>query len=265
MTRDTIASLASALLPLVLLALAAFAAWAGRLVSRYVRDRRYALAVELIALGAAGVVADLFQHVVADLKDPSKAGRWDAVAAAAVKLRAVARLRELYPHAAATITGVLTDPSKVDSLFGTFVEKGVVELKGRATSSAVLNEMVVNVEGRATVAPGVLADAVNEATTAGRQRLPTGVLGAMVLVCLTLGCGSTDGATAALATATTAIKAAATVRQYLCARELDPLLGDPRPSAPSSGGTAPTPAPAPSLAAVADASAPGPSDAAVPQ
>lgn len=69
------------------------------------------------------------------------------------------------------------------------------------------------------------------------------------------GCGSTDGATAALATATTVLKATATVRQYLCARELDPLLGDPRPAPASSGGTLP-PAPPPSPPAASDAGAP---------
>lgn len=73
------------------------------------------------------------------------------------------------------------------------------------------------------------------------------------------GCGSTDGATAALATATTAIKAAATVRQYLCARELDPLLGDPRPAPASSGGTSPLQSPtAPPVAPAAPPPAPAP-------
>ncbi len=102
---------------------------------------------------------------------------------------------------------------------------------------------------RPTVVPGE-EPRVNEATRAavtGRHRIPPGTMGALCLALACAGCGSTDGATAALATATTAIKAAATVRQYLCARELDPLLGDPRPAPASSGGTSQplSPAPAP--------------------
>jgi len=251
MNRD-LASLAAALLPLVLLALAAFAAWAGRLVSRYVRDRRYALAVELVALGAAGVVADLFQHVVADLKDPSKAGTWNAVAAASVKLRAVARLRELYPHAVAVITGVLADPAKVDALFGTFVEKGVVEMKGLATSGAALKELVVNVDGRATVVPGELAAAVNEATAAGRAGVPTAVLGALVLA-LGAGCGSSSaagGLTALQAARTTAIVTWPSIHRGaeelgVCS-DLAPcwVTGGVQPCAgPTSGGSSPSQSP----------------------
>ena len=63
-----------------------------------------------------------------------------------------------------------------------------------------------------------------------------------LLLVLAAACGATEGASAALATATTAIKVAKTVRQYLCARELDMLLGDPRATeAPSSGGSASQP------------------------
>lgn len=54
-------------------------------------------------------------------------------------------------------------------------------------------------------------------------------------LCLALAaCGAADGATAALATATTAIKVASEVRRHLCSPVLDPLLGDPRPAQPST-------------------------------
>lgn len=156
MPRDLAASLATALLPLALLALTALGAYAARLLARYLRDRRYALAVELVALGAAGVVADIGQHVVSDLKDPAKPGAWNDIAATAVRRHAVTRLRELYPHAVAVTTGAIGDPARVDDLLGTLVEKGVVDAKRGSLSAALVEGVELSMPGdapRPTAAP----------------------------------------------------------------------------------------------------------------
>jgi hypothetical protein len=137
MTRDLVATATAALLPVVLLTLTALAAALAALVARHIRDKRYGAAVTLLAYGAAGVAADLAQHVVAGLKDPTRAGTWDRVAADAVKRRAVALLRSLYPLAITLVTEVLRDPSKVDSLLGTLVERAVVDLKARSAAAPV--------------------------------------------------------------------------------------------------------------------------------
>jgi hypothetical protein len=137
MTRDLIASATAALLPVVLLALTALAAALAALVARHIRDKRYGAAVTLLAYGAAGVVADLAQHVVAGLKDPTRAGTWNRVAADAVKREAVALLRSLYPLAITFVTDVLRDPTKVDALLGTLIEREVVNLKARAAAAPV--------------------------------------------------------------------------------------------------------------------------------
>lgn len=129
MNRELVASVVTALLPLALLALTALAARASTIAVRYIHDRRLALAVELAAYGAAGVVADLMQHVVRDLKDPTRPGAWNDVAAAAVRLRAVARMRELYPSAVRVIEQAADDPKRVDDLLATLVERAVVGLK----------------------------------------------------------------------------------------------------------------------------------------
>lgn len=129
MTRDLIASATAALLPFVLLALTALAAALAALIARHIRDKRYGAAVTLLAYGAAGVVADLAQHVVAGLKDPTRTGTWNRVAADAVKQEAVALLRSLYPLAITFVTDVLHDPTKVDALLGTLIEREVVNLK----------------------------------------------------------------------------------------------------------------------------------------
>lgn len=103
---------------------------------------------------------------------------------------------------------------------------------------------------RPTVVPGEEPARSPDETTAaartGRHRLPAGTLGAMVLLALATGCGSSaaTGAAAALKTATVVIDASREVRRYLCHRALDPLLGDPRAPEASSGGSAPPPAPA---------------------
>lgn len=78
MNRELVASVVTSLLPLALIALTALAARAASVAVRYIHDRRLALAVELAAYGAAGVVADLMQHVVRDLKDPAKPGAGQA-------------------------------------------------------------------------------------------------------------------------------------------------------------------------------------------
>lgn len=132
MSRDLIVFASTTLLPLLLIALTALAAWVAGLVARHIADKRQAAAVTLLAYGAAGVVADLAQHVVGSLKDPSKPGTWTEVAAAGVKLRATEQLRRLYPFAVDVITRALRDPSKVDDLLGTLLEKAVVDLKAKA-------------------------------------------------------------------------------------------------------------------------------------
>ena len=93
-----------------------------------------------------------------------------------------------------------------------------------------------------------------------------------LLALLSLGCSGGPGG-AVLKTATVVVDVASTVRRYICARELDPLLGDPRPGASaddprSSGGQAPSspsapPAIAPAPALEGDAGG-APDDAAAP-
>ncbi len=145
MSRETIATIGTTLLPALLLALTALAAYGASLVARHIKDKRYGAAITLLAYGAAGVVADFAQHTVGDLKDPSKAGTWDAVTAASIKLRAVAIVRELYPLAVTFVTTVLRDPSKVDALLGTLVEKAVVDLKAKAPPKLSAVEIVPGV------------------------------------------------------------------------------------------------------------------------
>ncbi|MDO9016691.1 MAG: hypothetical protein Q8S73_37845 [Deltaproteobacteria bacterium] len=132
MSRETIASVLVVLLPLFLTALAALAAWGTRAITRWVKDRRVALALEVLANGAAAIVADLAQHVVANLKDPAKPGTWSEVAAATVRVRAVERVKQLYPQAVALAREALAAPDRIDELLGTVVERAVVDLKAKA-------------------------------------------------------------------------------------------------------------------------------------
>jgi len=132
MLRDLFLQAAPALLSMLTLGLIALAAWVTAVVARHIRDKRYGAAVTLLAYGAAGVAADLAQHVVDALKDPSKPGSWSSVSGAAVRLRGIDLLRQLYPLAVSFITRVLRDPAKVDALLGTLLEKAVVDLKSKA-------------------------------------------------------------------------------------------------------------------------------------
>lgn len=137
MSRDLLTLVFTTLFPVFLLGLTALAAWLSALIARHIRDRRYGAAVTLLAYGAAGVAADFAQHVVAELKDPTRPGSWDSVAASAVKREAVTLLRSLYPLAIDFVTQVLRDPTKVDALLGTLVERAVVDLKSRTAPPPV--------------------------------------------------------------------------------------------------------------------------------
>lgn len=104
-----------------------FFAWLARKVNAATKNQQLAHAIDLLASGAQGIVADLSQHVVQDLKDPTKPGTWDAVAKAAVRDTAILRLQQLYP----TAVGVLqrTNPEKVQEVLGTLVEAAVLKYK----------------------------------------------------------------------------------------------------------------------------------------
>lgn len=135
MLHDIILRAAPALVSVLVLGLIALCAWLSALLASHIKNRRYAAAITLLAYGAAGIVADLAQTTVAALKDPTKPGRWDAVAAAAAKLKATDLLRQLYPLAIGFVTQVLRDPSKVDALLSTLLERAVVDLKAKAPSA----------------------------------------------------------------------------------------------------------------------------------
>lgn len=141
MSRETVTSLAVILLPLLLTALGALAAWGTRALTKLIKDRRTALALEVIANGAAAIVADLAQHVVADLKDPSKPGEWTHVAAATVRVRAVERVKQLYPQAVALAQEALVNPERLNDLLGTVVERAVVDLKAKVPAKPVANSV----------------------------------------------------------------------------------------------------------------------------
>lgn len=158
MTRETLASLASALLPLALLAIAALAARLTALGAQHIRDKRLAAAVQLAAYGAAGVVADLAQHVVDALKDPTKPGTWDQVAANAARGAAIGRVKQLYPGAVAVITDALKDPGRVEELLGTLVERAVVDLKGRTPKVAVGELLAIDPPAQSKVPAPVLRE-----------------------------------------------------------------------------------------------------------
>lgn len=164
MNRDTIASALGVLTPLILTLLGAIAAYFSRLIAAHIKDRRAALALELAGTGAASVVADLYQHTVKDLKDPAKPGKWDAVTAAAVKLRAVALVKQLYPQAVTVLTQSVADPAHVDVILGHLVEHAVVELKAMTEGPKIDVSMI---EGVSADPPGTRPTSAPPAPSSG--------------------------------------------------------------------------------------------------
>lgn len=138
MSRESIAAISVVLLPLLLTALTALVAVAVRAINRYTKDRRVALATELLALHAGAIVADISQHVVDALKDPAQAGDWDDIAKRTAKTRAVARLKSAFPHLVALVTESLRHPEQIEEVLGGLVEKGVVDQKAPAKPARMI-------------------------------------------------------------------------------------------------------------------------------
>lgn len=131
MSRETVALLVQALQPLLLVIVATAASMAAAWVRRRTQDARVVAAVDTLSRGAEGVVADLSQHLVDDLKDPSKPGTWDQVAQASARATAMARLRRLLPGDVAALESSV-GPERATELLGTLVERAVVASKGGA-------------------------------------------------------------------------------------------------------------------------------------
>lgn len=136
MTPSPGASAVLAILPylafLLALALAALVAWLSPMIARYVRDKRLALALVVLADTVVKVVAATAQTVVRDLKDPSKPGTWDERAAQAARREAVAQVRILIPDVVATLRAGGRSNADLDHLIATHVEATVLALKDRA-------------------------------------------------------------------------------------------------------------------------------------
>lgn len=126
-TRDLAIFLFQAATPVLLGLLGLFFAWARRRIESATENQRLLGAVDLLAHGAQGIVADLSQHVVQDLKDPNKPGTWDKVAQVAVRDTAILKLKELYPKAVAEIQK--SNPEKVSEVLGSLVEAAVLKYK----------------------------------------------------------------------------------------------------------------------------------------
>ena len=126
-TREVLAFAAQVATPVLLAGLGLFFAWAKRKLDAATDNQKLLGAVDLLSHGAQGIVANLSQSVVQDLKDPNKAGSWDTVAKTAVKDAAILHLKQLYPHAVAELAK--SNPEKVQEMLGTFVEAAVLNYK----------------------------------------------------------------------------------------------------------------------------------------
>lgn len=132
MSRDDVASALDVLSPLIVCVLSVFVARASHWVAAHARDRRLALAFELVAYGTAAQVAELQHDVVDALKDPSRPGTWDDVAAGAVKSRAVGAVKRLYPDAVDVIARAGRSPEQIDAILAAEVERAVAQAKAAA-------------------------------------------------------------------------------------------------------------------------------------
>lgn len=126
-TRDALALAVQLATPLLLAAVGFLFAWLKSKIETATENQRLRGAVDLLAHGAQGVVAELSQTVVKDLKDPTKSGSWDKVTQVAVRDAAIRKLREFYPAAVAELQK--SNPEKTAEVLGSLVEAAVLKYK----------------------------------------------------------------------------------------------------------------------------------------
>jgi len=116
----------STLGPLVLLALSVLTAWLTKAAREHIQDKRLATTLETITKLVATAVADAFQTVVKDLKDPTKPGEWNATTAASIKWNVIEGVKNTAPAVLEQLQqlGVV----KLDELLAQLVEQRVVAL-----------------------------------------------------------------------------------------------------------------------------------------
>ncbi len=90
--RDILSQILSALIPVLTPVIAAYVAL---LVKKYVHNDAALKALDTLGRLTQIAVGNAAQKVVTDLKDPTKPGTWDAVAAAAVKASVTSDVKSL--------------------------------------------------------------------------------------------------------------------------------------------------------------------------
>ena len=133
MAREFVVQFLSLVGPFVLAMLAAIASYLAPLARRLFAQRLIGSAVELLGVLAATAVANAYQTVVKDLKDPSKPGVWSAEAAASVKASVLRDLRVLGAGALQQLETHGLGPAAVDALLNQLVESAVVDLEHRVS------------------------------------------------------------------------------------------------------------------------------------
>lgn len=128
MSKDIIVQILGYLIPVLVPAIAAYLA---AVILRRIPDRRLAQALTLVDYLASGVVAEIYQKTVADLKDPTKPGTWNDVAAATAKRTAMEQLRVVGANVISTVVACGMSPASVDGVLSQAIEKAVIDLNTR--------------------------------------------------------------------------------------------------------------------------------------
>jgi hypothetical protein len=165
MSNSTMAAVLTYLLPLLGLGGTAFLTWLSVILVRYTKDKRIAASFQVLAVGAAGVAAHFAQHIIPDLKDPTKSGSWNKIAQAELKQAGIATLKKLYPQTVALVRESLTSDEALNQVLGNMLEQAVVAAKGPKLTAAVqigtAGPTTVNVN-EAAPAPAAVVEEVSQ-------------------------------------------------------------------------------------------------------
>jgi hypothetical protein len=118
-----------ALAPLVPAALGLIVASLTPVLHRHITDRRVAGLMEILANVVAIGVANAYQTVVSDLKNPARPGCWDERAAASVKASVIQDVKQLLPRVVSALAAA--GVKDIDALLSRLVEQSVLELRTR--------------------------------------------------------------------------------------------------------------------------------------
>jgi hypothetical protein len=138
-TREFAAQALAIVLPFLLTLITLAIGFATNWARTHFKISAQNTAVDAVFEAAVTAVSNAMQRLVADLKDPSKPGTWDAVAAASIKKSVVQDVHTLGAQALDRLKASNWTDAQRATLVEQLVERAVLEVRARTATPVLTN------------------------------------------------------------------------------------------------------------------------------